>query len=140
MLKNRNWYVLYVTPNISNRLVTSDRAIILTWKEDIFQNWPPGYGIPNTRVWFPVTDSTLLMGKFETLPSVSSRLANRFIRLHNTLQMSFSERFIFSGVKSFPIAPPANESSTALQNEMQKAEERENNECNVRSLQTTIVC
>jgi hypothetical protein len=63
---NRKWS-LWKARNDSGGFVTSDHPVCLRWseKEDAKGFYPPGYGMTNTDVLFPLTTDLALIGRFE---------------------------------------------------------------------------
>ena len=66
LLFKRNWLLLKA-PADSGGFVTTDHPVVLRWSDtrDRKAFYPPGFGLPNTEVIFPLSHDLALSGAFE---------------------------------------------------------------------------
>ncbi|MBY0242340.1 MAG: DUF4238 domain-containing protein [Burkholderiaceae bacterium] len=66
LLGQRHWILLRAAPG-SGGFVTTDHPVILDWTEDRARGgfYPPGYGLRNTEVIFPVSQGLVMHGTFD---------------------------------------------------------------------------
>lgn len=101
LLHERTWYLFYRTDNMSNHFVTSDAPLIITWSDDKLGPYPPGFGLIETRVIFPLNRNIVLVGEFNVEQTEPLRVRNKTIQMFNTYQVLFSQRFIYSYTPEF---------------------------------------
>jgi hypothetical protein len=84
-LDARGW-VLIEAPSHSIGFITSDNPVCLTWVDDTkvppFYRNSPGFGLRDTIVFFPVSQSLALLGMFE--------LDNRLIQASDEMVASYN--------------------------------------------------
>ena len=95
-LLERDWYLVYRTDNMTNSFVTSDCPLLLKWKDPTLSAWPPGFGLTETRVLFPLTRTAVLVGEYEDVSVNKLRARNNTVRLFNTIQTVSCHRFVYS--------------------------------------------
>jgi hypothetical protein len=102
-LFGRNW-TLFKRPSGAGPFVTSDRPVVLTWRNPeeippLFRN-SPGYGMTDTRVFFPLSQDMSLLGEFDGQDQVIE--ANEpLVAVHNTVMLQMSPR-IYAPKLDFP--------------------------------------
>jgi hypothetical protein len=64
MLEQRHWMLLRAPQNKTG-FITSDNPVTLTWYDQEGTPYPPGLGLPNTQLLFPIANELGLMGTFE---------------------------------------------------------------------------
>jgi hypothetical protein len=60
----RKWSV-WIVGDEAPDLVCSDNPVALAWKIPTPGPWPPGYGLPNTQITFPLNRRMMVVGSFE---------------------------------------------------------------------------
>jgi hypothetical protein len=102
-LRERDWYVCYRTQNMSSKFVIGDCPVILSSTDPAQAGRPVGFGTTDTRVQLPLSSSVVLIGEYIDEPRPSVRCTNRVVRLQNSLQVVYAERFLFSEDEDFHI-------------------------------------
>jgi Protein of unknown function (DUF4238) len=100
-LFNRNW-ILLKAPEGQTGFVTTDHPVILRWKDSQLRGnlYPPGLGLKNTEILFPVSNTLAVIGRFEEDEQeieASSDLIARF----NGAIISQSKRQVYARDDSF---------------------------------------
>lgn len=67
LLWMRQWS-LWTVANETPDLICSDNPVGLTWTIPDTGPWPPGFGLRNTQVTFPLTRRIMIVGSFEGQP------------------------------------------------------------------------
>lgn len=71
-LRKRSWILVQALPSTQTEFVTTNRPVTLTYTEPEkippFFRSSPGFGLPNTEVFFPLTKHAMLIGTWEALP------------------------------------------------------------------------
>lgn len=97
-LANRNWMVLRCINN-NHQFITTDSPVVLTWikpKEipSLYLN-AIGFGLKDTRVFFPLTRNLLLMGEFEGKDCDISA-GEELVARSNSILLQFAKRQIYA--------------------------------------------
>jgi len=100
-LFQRNWYIAYVSDNMSNRFITSDSPVLLYFKEKMPSVYSPGFLVPNTVLSIALDPQTLLCSEMEETPTFPVRVNNFIIRENNYLTMHLCGRYVFSHNDNF---------------------------------------
>lgn len=103
LLSRRSWSVAYKTDNQQNDFITSDSPVMLFWITKDPPNPYPGFGLPGTKVYVPLTRNTALFGMFDREANQEARLTNRLIKKHNYLCAAFADRFLFGLHENFRV-------------------------------------
>ncbi len=105
LLSKRNW--CFVRAGGSNRFITSDAPVALYWKEGRKPGlYPPGLGVSETAVTFPLSPELTLHGTFE--PIAAQHTVSDFqVALFNDATAWHSRRHFFARDKQFQIYTPA---------------------------------
>jgi hypothetical protein len=103
-LGERLW-TLYITKDSSGEFITTDRPVTLTYKNPpsispMHRN-SPGFGLPETEVYFPLTKNSLLVGRWDYGGHWSEEVITEsadidYISAVNTHMLKNSLRQIFS--------------------------------------------
>jgi hypothetical protein len=108
----RTWTVLK-TDGPDSEFVTTNRPVTLTFidpmKVPLLQRRSPGFGLPNTEVFFPLTRHAMLVGCFDR--AVTDRKIGRsHVAALNSHMIAHSYGKIFSRWKEFLYLNPVNQS------------------------------
>lgn len=98
LLHQRNWAV--VVANTPGSFVTSDNPVGLMWIKPIGGFFSPGFGLPNTQVTFPISDTVGLIGTFEKCSAKVELNAEKLAAFNNNA-ISKATRFIYSKQPEF---------------------------------------
>lgn len=98
LLNDRNWLLIKTTSD-SGPFVTTDRPVILGWKKPNeippFYRNSPGYGLKETRVYFPISQSLALIGEFDGKSGVIEAPVELVAYL-NSILMHYSYKQVFA--------------------------------------------
>jgi hypothetical protein len=101
LLKRRSWTLL-IAPRATPDFITGDTPVSLVPTERIsraVRNWPLGFGMPGTIVFYPLTPRLAMLGALSPggpLPPTVKELAAHMIAEVNSATISASQRWIFS--------------------------------------------
>ena len=117
-LADRKWR-LYVAEEKNGPFVTSDRPVVLTWnhpqKIPVMMRNSPGFGMPDTEVYFPLTHRMTLVGAFEDEKEGTHPAEMPMIAIANTRMIEHAFEQLYTTNKTFPyIAPSFNIYQDAL--------------------------
>jgi len=77
LLHQRNW-VLLKTSEGAGEFITTDNPVSLTWHDPASAPFiSPGFGLPNTMVYFPISKNLALVGEFDREDGVEE--ANEYL-------------------------------------------------------------
>lgn len=98
LLAARDWFLLKSTKE-SGPFVTSDHPVVLDWKEPEkippFYRNSPGYGLKETRLYFPISQKIALVGEFEGRSGVGETPKN-LVSVLNSILIAHSYKQIYS--------------------------------------------
>lgn len=97
ILLQRPWNVAVVTPNKSNRFVTSDSPVLLYFNRKPPQGWSPGFGLSHTVVFFAVSPTVAIWSDTDARVDDKIYMKNHMIRHMNWLTAMQCDRFVYSG-------------------------------------------
>lgn len=97
ILIHRRWNVAVVTPNKSNRFVTSDSPVLLYFTRKPPPRWSPGFGLSHTVVFFAVSPTVAIWSDTDSRIEDKIYMKNHMIRHMNWLTAMQCDRFVFSG-------------------------------------------
>lgn len=97
ILLQRQWNVAVITPNKTNRFVTSDSPLLLYFNRKPPPGWSPGCGLNHTVVFFAVSPTVAIWSDTDTPSDYTIYVKNHMIRHINWLTAILCDRFVFSG-------------------------------------------
>lgn len=97
ILLQRRWNVAVITPNKSNRFVTSDSPVLLYFYRKPPPGWSPGFGLNHTVVFFAVSPTVAIWSDTDSRIEDTIYMKNHMIRHMNWLTVMHCDRFVFSG-------------------------------------------
>lgn len=97
ILLQRRWNVAVITPNKSNRFVTSDSPVLLYFSRKPPPGWSPGFGLSHTVVFFAVSPTVAIWSDTDSRIEDTIYMKNHMIRHMNWLTAMQCNRFVFSG-------------------------------------------
>jgi hypothetical protein len=97
-LIDRKWTMVVIEDN-ENKFICSDNPVTLDWIEPIDLGHPPGFGMPNSLVIFPISANIAILGCFEK--HLDIKMTKKGIAVINSIIGRKSERFIYSAEKNF---------------------------------------
>ena len=97
ILLQRPWNVAVVTPNKSNRFLTSDSPVLLYFNREPPPGWSPGFGLNHTVVFFAVSSTVAIWSDTDSRVGDKIYMKNHMIRHMNWLTAMQCDRFVFSG-------------------------------------------
>lgn len=103
-LLDRKW-TLFKAPSKSSGFVTSDHPVCLIWASPPYPTMPPGFGLMNTRVVFPVSKEFALEGTFDGIDGVHS-IDEEMVAAVNSLVIQFAERQVYGSSDGFHYIGP----------------------------------
>jgi hypothetical protein len=97
-LIDRKWMLLRAAPEVGG-FVTSDHPVCLMWSSATERGrmLPPGYGMTQTQVIFPIATSLAMIGAFEMDADADAREASEsMVAAINATIASYAERQVYS--------------------------------------------
>lgn len=86
-----------VTPNKSNRFVTSDSPVLLYFNRRPPLGWSPGFGLNHTVVFFAISPTVAIWSDTVSWIDDTIYMKNHMIRHMNWLTAIQRDRFVFCG-------------------------------------------
>jgi len=106
LLFARKW-MMFVSDDTTGQFVASDRAVLLQWNEPetvpLMLRDSPGYGMRETRVFFPLDRHRMLVGGFEDQDIVLST-STEWLSITNTITCCNSYESFFSAGRTISYA------------------------------------
>lgn len=102
MLAQRTWSVLVVTPECEDSFITADVPVKLDWTRDDLARGPspPGFGMPNTRVLFPIGPRVMLWGEFDAQVQLTIPVERSMVAALNT-RMAYGSAELYSPTRDY---------------------------------------
>ena len=108
LLAQRGW-TLFITDEEQGHFITGDRPIVISWFDihevPLMHRAHPGFAMPNTEVYFPLTKNLALLGIFDKADTVQ-RAENTWIAQMNLRIIQHSYEQIYAAKRSFPYLGP----------------------------------
>lgn len=100
LIGSREWSMISAEPG-AGTFITSDQPVVLEWNDPENKRMPPGHGVNETSVFFPLSPTLLITGVFGELdvPNVADR---RLISLFNSMQIRNHRQQLYSSTPEFP--------------------------------------
>ncbi|WP_321837365.1 DUF4238 domain-containing protein [Pseudomonas kulmbachensis] len=100
LLHQRNWLVLK-TGDETGEFITTDNPVSLTFHDPaLFPFMSPGFGLPDTMVYFPVSKNLALVGEFGGEDGVKTTSKNLVAKLNSKIIANSYQR-VFASKSSF---------------------------------------
>jgi hypothetical protein len=103
LLMRRHWIVLEASAE-TGPFVTCDHPVNLTWRHldevPMIHRDSPGHGMPDTRVWFPLTHSLALLGEFDSREGRAAATP-QLVASFNSLTAMYAQRQIYAPTLDF---------------------------------------
>lgn len=100
-LLNRKWHLLRA-PKGQTGFVTSDHPVVLQWQDPKLRNgpYPPGLGLLNTELLFPICNTLAVLGTFEE-DEIQIDVTPEFIAKFNGVIISRSKHQVYARDDNF---------------------------------------
>lgn len=103
VLQHRTW-ILGIVDNDAGELITSDDPVKLEWSDPAqHRPYPPGFGLTDTTVFFPLSRKLMLLGVLlDGRPGAKINMNRTLVAGCNLHQMVWADRWAYAAVKDFP--------------------------------------
>lgn len=101
LLEQRKW-LLVVSDKKIGEFICTDRPVALMFTDDeVPARMSPGFGLPNTRVFFPLNRRMVLIGQYDFAYNGTERATPELVAVANSVQLNYQRKFVYSSRKDF---------------------------------------
>lgn len=101
LLEQRKW-LLVVSNKEIGEFICTDRPVALMFTDDkVRRGMSPGFGLPNTRVFFPLNRRMVLIGRYDFARNGTESATTELVAIANSVQLNYRRKFVYSSRKDF---------------------------------------